>query len=781
MNGRLLLRKTWRDLGRRRSQIAAVAVTVFLGIAMFAANNDAASNLGESYRELYDQLDFADVWSTGGPVEEIVGRLERDPDVTAVETRTRFDAPLRIGDRQLVGTVIGVATEQPPSLNRLYELEGRAFRPSDATADVAVLEQHGWSEFDLALGDTIAVSGADGWRDVELIGAAASAEYVWLAPSRQQIFTVPDEFAVVFLPEALAADLAPDSPPQVAAAVTDHDPAIADRLVGELSAAGAADAYTRAQQASNQALQGDVTGFQQLSFLFPVLFLSVAGMAAFVLLSRLVRTERTQIGMMVANGMSSRAVRWHYTSHAFVAVMLGAIPGLVVGAVCGRLISRLYTGYLDIPITVIRFSPATVLWSVAFAVVVTLLAGGLPARAAARIEPAEAMRPAAPVGVTGRALLERVWPRPLPQWVRMVLRNVRRNRRRFWSTALGVVLALVVVVTSLGMADTVFSVVDRQFGEIDKRDLTVTLDAPVTAADLAALGQQPDVAAAERFAETPAVLVSGGEQSDQLLQAFEPDTAAHGFDGPLPPSGLVVGSSARSELGLEVGDAIEVVVPGAGSGESSRVATTVAGFVDEPVPSVSYVSIDAWQAAGAPETSTAVVMLVDRSDHETVRDALQAEPNVLAVVDQQASVQALQSVMGLTYVFIGLMVAFALVMAVALVYNMVSVSLAERTGEVATLQANGVDRSFIRRTVTGENLLTILAGVVPGLIVGFFMARAFLGQFDTESFSFDLVLLPRSVLLAVVLVVVSGLLAEWPGLRSLDRLDLAAVVRERSE
>jgi hypothetical protein len=65
--------------------------------------------------------------------------------------------------------------------------------------------------------------------------------------------------------------------------------------------------------------------------------------------------------------------------------------------------------------------------------------------------------------------------------------------------------------------------------------------------------------------------------------------------------------------------------------------------------------------------------------------------------------------------------------------------------------------------------------------VGFFMARAFLGQFDTESFSFDLVLLPRSVLLAVVLVVVSGLLAEWPGLRSLDRLDLAAVVRERSE
>ena len=165
MNVRILLRKTWRDLGRRRSQIAAVAVTVFLGIALFAANNDAASNLAESYQELYDRLDFADVWSTGGPVDEIVGKLEADPDVTAVETRTRFDTPLRIGDRQLVGTVIGMPTAEPPSLNRLYRLEGRGFEPGDDGAAVAVIEQHGWHEFDLAVGDTISVRGTDGWRD----------------------------------------------------------------------------------------------------------------------------------------------------------------------------------------------------------------------------------------------------------------------------------------------------------------------------------------------------------------------------------------------------------------------------------------------------------------------------------------------------------------------------------------------------------------------------------------------------------------------------------------
>ena len=50
MTTRLLRRKVLRDLRRRRSQIAAVAVTVFLGILLFAANHDAARNLDASYR-----------------------------------------------------------------------------------------------------------------------------------------------------------------------------------------------------------------------------------------------------------------------------------------------------------------------------------------------------------------------------------------------------------------------------------------------------------------------------------------------------------------------------------------------------------------------------------------------------------------------------------------------------------------------------------------------------------------------------------------------------------
>jgi putative ABC transport system permease protein len=58
--------KLWRDLRRRRAQFAALAVTLFLGIALFATSYDAFLNLQASYQELYARTHFADLTVTGG-------------------------------------------------------------------------------------------------------------------------------------------------------------------------------------------------------------------------------------------------------------------------------------------------------------------------------------------------------------------------------------------------------------------------------------------------------------------------------------------------------------------------------------------------------------------------------------------------------------------------------------------------------------------------------------------------------------------------------------------
>ena len=74
---------------------------------------------------------------------------------------------------------------------------------------------------------------------------------------------------------------------------------------------GARTAYMvpREDQTSYNILKADLDGLQQMSFLFPILFLGVAALAIYILLGRLVESQRVQIGLMRALGYTTAGSR----------------------------------------------------------------------------------------------------------------------------------------------------------------------------------------------------------------------------------------------------------------------------------------------------------------------------------------------------------------------------------------------------------------------------------------------------------------------------------------
>ncbi|HSJ44062.1 MAG TPA: ABC transporter permease [Euzebyales bacterium] len=186
-----------------------------------------------------------------------------------------------------------------------------------------------------------------------------------------------------------------------------------------------------------------------MTLFFPLLFLAGAGMATAVLLRRRVTTERPIIGTLRANGFTRRQVLMHYLGYGVAGGTLGAALGVPLGLVGARELTSTYTSVLNLPATVIDVHAESIVGGVAFGVVTGAVAAWLPARTAARVAPAEAMRGLVPqAGRTG--MITRLLPviDRLPATWRMILRNPERHPGRTVATLVGVVLSLVLILAS---------------------------------------------------------------------------------------------------------------------------------------------------------------------------------------------------------------------------------------------------------------------------------------------------------------------------------------------
>jgi putative ABC transport system permease protein len=776
-----LQHKLWRDLGRNRAQFIAITITIFLGVTIFGATFDSYQNLRASYDATATEFHFANLTVSGGDVRKFSQTAAATGGVESFELRSSADVPFHVGDVKLLGRIVGIPPDS--TVNQLRVLEGDL--PGEDTE--IVLEQHMADHFGLVPGNTIQIHKADGWSDLTITGVVASPEYIWPSRDRQEILTSPDNFGVAFASQTLAATLTDGVANEAMLYYTGgtENEALSLSLSEQARSLGATNVYTRAEQASNAALDEDLAGFEEIAVFFPIMFLVAAAMAAYVMISRLVQAQRPHIGGMLANGFSRRQVLRHYLGYGLIPGLFGSIPGAVAGVFLARLITGLYTSMLAIPVTLISFYPVTLVGAIAFGLIASLVAALAPSLVASRVVPAEAMRGETPGGEGRRSIIERVIP-PLanaPVGWRMAIRGIGRNRRRTVYTIIGVVLSLMLVLVSWGMIDTVNSLMDRQFVQIEREDATVYLAGTAGTDDVHALTGIDGVAAAEPVLTLPVSVANADAHYDTALTVLADDTIMHRFvtpEGewiPLPVEGVVLGESTRDLLDIEMGDQVTLSVTGLGDVDASVVA-----FVDEPLGTLAYMArSEAESLTGVPLPATsAMVKYGPSTDSAELRSAIAESADVAAFEDTKALYSTMQDYMVLFYAFVGVMLVFGGAMAFALIFSSMSVNIAERTREVATLLAVGTDRRTISRYITAENLLVAILGIPLGLMVGYLAAWEAMGSFSSDLFSFDLSMRPMTFVWAALAILVVGLISQLPGLRAIRRISIAKVVKERS-
>ncbi len=604
-------------------------------------------------------------------------------------------------------------------------IEGSYLDPG--ATDQVLLEKHAADAFGLAPGDTVEVFGNGAWHTATVQGIVVSPEYIWAARSRQEVIADPKSFAVVFAPESVATQWTGASPTQTLVLLPDGTDADATGPVASaMRDAGAHDVITWRDQASQATLQEDLNGFNEMSIAFPLLFLTAAGVSSYVMLARRILRERPIIGTLMASGARRGRVLRHYLSQGVIVGLAGAIVGVILGAAANGAVTSAYTGALGIPDTVVRThpwmivagvalrrdrGPAGRVWPCPHRVAHRTRGGDAPERHAAQ---ARAVEPVCgspqraarqhPHGVARRG--------PQPQ------AHARDRARRGARARRGHRLRGHDDQHARRPARPVSR--SRHPGcDRDRR--------PRASTGADALAAVPGVTAVEPTVVGNATAVAGTKSYATTLQGFDPGTSLHGFIAPdgssvdLPTDGVLAGKELTGLLDVKVGDTLTLAVGGTDH------QVKLAGLVNEPLGTALYATNATATGIVPDQGLDTYVMSIDSSaSRDQVRNQITSMDGVVAYQDADAIVGIVDNYLGLFYAFIGVMIALGSVLALAMIYVTMAVSVAERTGELATLRAAGVGVGKVARTIATENLVATAIGLPVGLWLGVLAARAFL-------------------------------------------------------
>jgi putative ABC transport system permease protein len=197
--------------------------------------------------------------------------------------------------------------------------------------------------------------------------------------------------------------------------------------------------------------------------------------------------------------------------------------------------------------------------------------------------------------------------------------------------------------------------------------------------------------------------------------------------------------------------------------------------------SYGYITLSqAQKLAGGLPLINGLMLKAEPQYLEPIREKAYGIPGTASVELTDETNEMVEQRLGLIKGMSWVMLAFGAALALAIVFTMVTVSILERRREIATMRTMGEGKGRITAMITIENVLLGLAGIIPGIPLGYYLAVYFFSLFQGDMLSYNLVIFPRTYLLTVGLVMLIMVVSQIPGIRNINRLNLAQVTKEQA-
>ncbi|QAY33176.1 FtsX-like permease family protein [Bifidobacterium pullorum subsp. gallinarum] len=557
----------------------------------------------------------------------------------------------------------------------------------------------------------------------------------------------------------------------------------------------------RTQSEGAASYQADSERMDSIADVFPAMFFLVAALVALTTMTRMVENERIEIGTYKALGYGTGTIACKYLAYAGAASVTGAVIGIaVLSQILPYIVMRAYAIIYAVPAPPLPLpiQPGAALLSGGLGVGVTLLCTWFAVVSSLRETPSRLMLPRPPKAGK-RILLEHVgplWRRMSFSW-KVTCRNIFRYKRRFLMTLIGISGCTALMLVGFGLHDSIWDIIDNQFGTIQHYNTVVSLDANATDGDLESVRRmlrEHDATELTRV-DVQNMQVAGTDDADPLaVQVIVPQKAAALSDVitfrervghtsvAFDDDAVLVTEKAAATLGLHVGDELTLYrQDGMGNATGGGARARITGIVENYVGNMVYVGPEAWRQAAAQDDGMDAELAYRTTyavtpDGQRARDdlsaALREVPHLSTVGFSAISIETYSTMLSSINLIVVVLIVSAAALAFIVLYNLTNINIGERVREIATLKVLGFTRGEVNAYIFREIAILSLVGDLFGLALGTWLEGFVITTVEVDVVMFGRIIHPLSYLYAFLLTLVFSAVVVLAMRGRLDRVDM---------
>ena len=726
-----LSKKMLRDISINKTQFISIFLMAFLGIFAFCGVCSEYYGLEQTSHDFYTDTNLADGWIYNTTITD-----------EALDEINNFSTD---SEKQLIVKSVGNFSNDPDitlhfldtnEISKFYTTEGEDFNLSDDSG--VWLDKRFADAQNLTVGDNISFTFNGLEIEKEIKGIGYSPEYVYEASPTSIIPDFKDMGFAYLSYKAFPSDIQYNT---LLVKFNQTPDEFRDSLDGSVEYLSFTE---QTDHVSVNQFENEMSQHKMIGDVFPIVFILVTFLTLLTTMTRIISHQRTQIGVLKAVGYKNRTIILHYMSYGFWLVLAGAILGLFLGpAIIPRLFYPSMTSRYSLPVWHPGFDMSFV-YVALIMVLSSLLVSYLAARNISKENPANTMRPKAPnISTSGFLENSRIWNKANFN-IRWNYRDAKRNKFRALMAIVGVMGCVALLISAFGMNDSMENIKHWEYDDISHFESKLIIESGASLSDIEDV--KKEVNGSTIMEQAIEIKGHGNEKTASLLVLNDTtlisQTDKDGNSINLSSTDISLSAKTAESLNVDVGDTIEWHVVGSDDWVSCKI-TNIHG---EPLSQGIILSKEKFDDLDLNYTPTSIITAENvEGNHDSIK----------SITTLNEMKNNWDEMSGSVMMMVSILIFFAILLAIVVLYNLGILSFTEIEREIATLKVLGFKTGDLRKLLLTQNLVFTFIGFILGIPLGFYLMTLMMNAAGDSLYYIPSLTLGNILLSGVITFIVS--------------------------